>query len=106
MPFGADRPATAQYEPCVHSTCMSMPALAQNDETGHTVGAALAIGQYVVGSQRICVDAFEPDGQWKPALQLPVGALRPDVWQYSPAVHSVKADRPVALEKLPIGLSV
>jgi hypothetical protein len=32
---------------------MLMPVLAQNDETGHTVGAALAVGQYVVGSQRI-----------------------------------------------------
>ena len=63
VPFGADRPATAQYEPCVHSTCMLMPVLAQNDETGQIVGAGLAIGQYVVGWQRICVDEFEPVGQ-------------------------------------------
>jgi hypothetical protein len=83
-----------------------MPVCAQNDETGHTVGAALAAGQYVVGSHRTCVDAFEPVGQWWPALQLPVGALSPLEAQYMPAVHSVKADRPVELQKAPIGLSV
>ena len=49
MPFGADKLETAQYEPCVHKTCMLMPVLAQNEDTGHTVGEGLAIGQYVVG---------------------------------------------------------
>jgi hypothetical protein len=43
---------------------MLMPVLAQNDDTGHTVVAGLAIGQYVVGSQRTCVVEFEPVGQW------------------------------------------
>jgi hypothetical protein len=43
---------------------MLMPVLAQNDEIGHTVGAGLAIGQYVVGWQRTCVVEFEPVGQW------------------------------------------
>ena len=37
---------------------------------------------------------------------MPVGALNPEVWQYMPAVHSVKADRPVVLQNVPIGLSV
>ena len=44
------------------------------------------------------VDKLEPVGQKYPALQLPVGALRPDVWQYAPAVHGVEADRPVWLQ--------
>ena len=85
MPFGADRPATAQYEPCVHGVCIPMPALAQNDDTGQTVAAVLAAGQYVVG--------------W----QLPVGALRPDVAQYDPLEQGAKADRPAVLQNAPIG---
>ena len=54
----------------------------------------------------ICVDEFEPVGQKYPALQLPVGALRPVVSQYMPAVQGMNADMPVLLQKLPIGLSV
>ena len=41
-----------------------MPVLAQNDDTGHTVGAELAMGHYVVGWHKTCVVEFEPVGQW------------------------------------------
>jgi len=54
----------------------------------------------------ICIDEFEPRGQKYPALQLPVGELSPVVAQYIPGVHKKKADKPVALQKLPIGLRV
>ena len=62
-PETSDRPVVAQYEPRVHTTCMLMPGSAQKDDTGHTVAAALAVGQYADGWHCICVVAFEPNGQ-------------------------------------------
>ena len=83
---------------------MPMPALAQNDDTGHTVASVLAAGQYVVEWQRNCVDEFEPVWQKYPALQAPVGALSPDMAQYDPAVQGENVVKPVELQKVPIGL--
>ena len=83
-----------------------MPVLAQYVPMSQGVGAALAPGLYVPLGDAFCIDELDPVGQKYPALQLPVGALKPVVAQYMPAVQSVKADMPVALQKAPIGLSV
>jgi hypothetical protein len=90
----------------VHDVAALMPVLPQNDDAGHVVAAALAVGQYVVGWQRTCAVEFEPSGHWYPALHSPVGALSPVVEQYEPAVQRAQTERPVLLQKRPIGLGV
>ncbi len=77
--------------------------LAQKAPISQGVGAALASGLNAPLGDARCVDELEPEGQKYPALQLPVGALKPDDEQYKPAVHGVKADRPVVLQNEPIG---
>ena len=104
MPLGADRLATAQYEPCVHGVGALMPVLAQNDETGHTVATELAAGQYVVGWHGTWVAEIEAAEQTYPALHWPVGALSPAVAQNAPGVHGANEERPVVLQNEPIGL--
>ena len=105
-PATADRPVTLQKYPGVQSVAALMPVLAQNAPTKQDVGDALPPAQYVPFGAASCMEEFEPAGQKYPALQLPVGALSADDAQYDPGVQGVNAERPVRLQKLPIGQTV